>query len=94
MTKSSTKSRSAKSTDSSVVTPLHGRKQTKSSLESDLLILKEQLQQIEEQLANLSEVNASKVVDLHNRIEAGEYEIDPERIARKIMDLESEINSN
>jgi len=94
VTKSGSKSHSAKASDSSVVTPLRGRNQAPSNLESDLLILKEQLRQIEKQLANLPEFNASKVVDLHNRIEAGEYEIDPERIAHKIMELESEINSN
>lgn len=77
---------------SAVVTPMHGRTKRQSALENDLLLLKEQLQQIEEQLENLSEVNASKVVDLHNRIAAGEYEFDPERIARKLMELESEIN--
>ncbi len=98
VTKSDSKSLSAKKTAknsaSSVVTPLQGRSDTPSSMESDLLILKEQLRQIKEQLDNLCEVHASKVVDLHNRIEAGEYEIAPERIARKIMGLESEINGN
>lgn len=96
MNKSDSKSNTSESAEnnaeSSVVTPLHGRDSQTTSLEADLLLVKEQLRQIEEQLENLSEVNASKVVDLHNRIEAGEYEINPERIARKLLDLESELN--
>jgi anti-sigma28 factor (negative regulator of flagellin synthesis) len=38
-------------------------------------------------------INVSRIVGLHNRIAAGEYKIDPQRLAEKLIGLESVLNS-
>ena len=59
---------------------------------AELESLRQQLEDLEQQLRHLPEVNASKVVDLHNRVESGSYEVDADRIAEKLTQLESELN--
>ena len=44
---------------------------------------------LESRIKQLPDIDAARVVELHNRIMAGEYEIDSERLASKIVDLES-----
>jgi flagellar biosynthesis anti-sigma factor FlgM len=54
-----------------------------------------QLVDIEELEANIKQspdINASRVVNLHHRIEAGEYEIDSTRLAEKMIAFESELD--
>ncbi len=48
---------------------------------------------LESRIKQLPDIDAARVVELHNRIMAGEYEIDSERLAGKILDLESSIDS-
>lgn len=43
------------------------------------------------ELQQLSPVNASRVVKLHDRIEAGEYKLDSKRIAEKLMKFEKSL---
>lgn len=44
---------------------------------------------LEQHIKQLPEVDTARVVELHNRIMAGEYEVDSERLAGKLLDLES-----
>lgn len=44
------------------------------------------------ELEQLSEVNASRVVKLHDQIAAGEYTIDSRRVAQKMIDFEASLD--
>ncbi|MDD9889976.1 MAG: flagellar biosynthesis anti-sigma factor FlgM [Gammaproteobacteria bacterium] len=48
---------------------------------------------LESRIKQLPEIDAARVVELHNRILAGEYEIDSEQLAGKLIDLEAAIDS-
>jgi len=47
---------------------------------------------LESRIKQLPNIDAARVVELHNRIIANEYKIDSERLAGKIIDLESSFN--
>lgn len=49
------------------------------------------LSALEAAIAQLPEIDAARVVDLHNRIIAGEYKIESDRLAGKLIDLESSL---
>ena len=49
------------------------------------------LSALESKINLLPEIDTAKVVDIHNRIMAGEYEIDADRLAGKLKDLESSL---
>ena len=44
---------------------------------------------LETTIKQLPEIDAARVVDLHNRIIAGEYKIDADRLADKLLNLEA-----
>lgn len=44
---------------------------------------------LEQRIELLPEVDTARVVELHSRIMAGEYAVDSERLAGKLLDLES-----
>lgn len=46
---------------------------------------------LEQRIRQLPDVDAARVVDLHHRIKAGDYSIDSESIAEKMLNLESSI---
>ena len=48
---------------------------------------------LESRITQLPNIDAARIVELHNRIIANEYEIDSKRLAGKIIDLESSFNS-
>ena len=48
---------------------------------------------LESRIEQVPNIDAARVVELHNRIIANEYEIDSERLASEIIDLESSLNS-
>ena len=48
---------------------------------------------LESRIKQLPNIDAARLVELHNRIIANEYEIDSKRLAGKIIDLESSFNS-
>jgi len=48
---------------------------------------------LESRIKNLPDIDAARVVELHNRITSGDYTIDSESIAGKILSLESSIES-
>lgn len=57
------------------------------ALQEDLELLAKLRQQIEQ----LPDMDASKIVRLHERIMRGEYHVDSERLASKLSDFESEL---
>ena len=50
------------------------------------------LSALESAIRQLPDIDAARVVELHNRIMAGEYQIDAERLAHKILALESSLD--
>jgi flagellar biosynthesis anti-sigma factor FlgM len=57
------------------------------ALQKDL----ELLARLREQIEQLPDIDASKIVRLHERIMRGEYQIDSDSIADKLSDFESEL---
>ena len=51
------------------------------------------LNELRAAIDELPELNATKVVALHRRIVNGDYKIDSERLAGKLMELESSLDS-
>jgi len=51
-----------------------------------------QWQHIEELIRQLPEIDAARVVRLHDRIMAAEYAVDSERLAQKLLTLETALN--
>ena len=58
----------------------------------ELQALRQCLQELLDESGELSAINASRVVDLHHRIVAGDYGINTSRIAEKLAQLEAVIN--
>jgi len=48
--------------------------------------------ELENTIKELPCIDAARVVDIHNRITAGEYEVDSKRLAAKLIDMESSID--
>lgn len=48
---------------------------------------------LENRIKQLPDLDAARVVELHNRIVAGEYKINPVSIAEKMLSLESSIDN-
>lgn len=51
------------------------------------------LDELRAAIDELPEMNATKVVSLHRRIVNGDYKIDSERLAGKLIELESSLDS-
>jgi anti-sigma28 factor (negative regulator of flagellin synthesis) len=51
------------------------------------------LNELRAAIDELPELNATKVVALHRRIVNGDYKIDSERLAGKLIELESSLDS-
>jgi len=87
-----------KNAKNSVISSLNGQRrsatQTPASTSTDTVALSTQaidISALEARIQQLPDIDAARVVELHNRIMAGEYEIDSERLAGKILDLESSL---
>lgn len=52
------------------------------------------MKKLETEIQDSPTINASKIVDIHNRIIAGEYKIDAKRLAEKVIELESILDSH
>lgn len=81
-----------------VVTSFRGDRRSvsvdSSSPSSDTVALSSQavdLSALEQRIKQLPEVDAARVVDLHHRIKAGDYSIDSDSIAQKMLDLETSV---
>ena len=68
----------------SVVTSLQRDKQ---QVEPDI-----DLDELRAALDELPRINATKVVSLHRRIVNGDYKVDSERLAEKLMELEASLD--
>lgn len=51
------------------------------------------LNELRAAIDELPELNATKVVALHRRIVNGDYKVDSERLAEKLIELESSLDS-
>ncbi len=54
----------------------------------------ETLRELKETIDQLPEINATRVVQLHQRIMAGEYVVDLERLTDKLLALEAQIEAD
>jgi len=52
----------------------------------------EKLKTLEQQLGQESVVNEQKVAHVRAALQSGSYQVDPEKIAEKMLDLESNID--
>ena len=50
------------------------------------------LKRIEASLASISEVNEGKVQAMRERLDSGDYKIDPEKLAQKLRKLEQDLS--
>ena len=85
-----------RNSSASVVTSFRGDRRSVetngSEKSADTVALSNQavdLNALEQRIKQLPEVDTARVVELHNRIMSGDYEVDSERLAGKILDLES-----
>lgn len=51
------------------------------------------IMELKAEIQDAPTINTSKIVDLHRRIVAGEYKIDAKRLAEKVIELESILDS-
>jgi flagellar biosynthesis anti-sigma factor FlgM len=81
-----------------VVTDIRSERRSlaKSAQAADKLLTEQQLARqlaaLEENINQLPDIDTARVVALHNRILAGEYEIDAERLAASLMDFELKLD--
>jgi len=71
-------------------------KSNQTAISKDTVALNSQaidMSSLESRIEQLPNIDAARVVELHNRIIANEYKIDSERLASEIIDLESSLNS-
>jgi negative regulator of flagellin synthesis FlgM len=64
-----------------------------STTQSDTVVLTDmaaRLQSLEQKLANQSDVDQAHVDRVRDAISSGEYRVDPDRVADKMMDFESD----
>lgn len=52
------------------------------------------MKKLEAEIHESPTINASRIVDIHNRIVAGEYKIDAKRLAERVIELESILDSH
>jgi len=88
-----------RSNNAGVVTSFRGDRKTVNSdapsASTDTVAISNQavdLSALESHIKQLPEIDTARVVDLHSRILAGEYNIDAESIAGKMLDLEASID--
>jgi len=65
------------------------RNMAKTSLESE--IHPEKLAKLQTRISQLPEIDAAKIVDLHDRIISGEYKVDSKSLAEKLRKFEADI---
>ena len=85
-----------KSMVSSIGGKLRSVKSSRATSSKDTVVLNSpaiDMDALESRIKQLPNIDAARVVELHNRIIANEYEIDSKRLAGKIIDLESSFNS-
>ena len=68
------------------------RRQLEGEISLEALKSQVDMEKLETIIRQAPDINASRVVSLHHRIEAGEYEIDPARVAEKLFAFETSID--
>lgn len=58
----------------------------------DLQLLAEQVERLKQHLDELPEVDATRVIQIYNRIQAGSYQVDADRLAEKLTAMESALD--
>jgi len=89
-----TRSQKAQKADTAATESQH--QQTVAAASPDTVKLSSQavdLSQLEHRISQLPDTDVARVVDLNNRITSGEYQIDSERIASKMLDMEALFDS-
>jgi len=85
-----------KSVVSSFSRKLRSAKSNQAATSKDTAVLNSQavdMGALKSRIEQAPNIDAARIVELHNRIIANEYEIDSERLASEIIDLESALNS-
>lgn len=90
-TKNSKSSSTARTTGS--ITPMASRRKRSASAAELLAAEGIDLAAVVHELEQLSPVNASRVVKLHDRIGAREYPLDSRRIASKLLQFEKSLKN-
>ena len=68
--------------------------QAKGSVRQDAVVLTDQAQQlgrVQQRLSNAPTTNQAKVEALKSAIDKGEYKVDSQRVAKKMMTMESDL---
>jgi len=92
---STTPSKTLRSGTTAMVTPLnrHQRKSLKTIDKAATIPGDEtRLNHLRESIEQLPDIDATRVVQLHHRITAGDYEIDSDRLAEKLLNLENQLS--
>ena len=81
----------------SVVTEFRNKRNSKAEAEArlspdDLQLLAEQVERLKQHLDELPEVDATRVIQIYNRIQAGSYQVDADRLAEKLSAMESALD--
>lgn len=89
-----------RTTESSVVTRFSIVRKTKKQVSkpavnrpAERVLRSIDMGKLEAEIHESPTINASKIVDIHRRIIAGEYKIDTKRLAEKVIELESILDS-
>ncbi len=67
----------------------HPRKSKFSSVESELL--PDELAKLQSRISQLPEIDAARIVELHDRLISGEYKIDSKSLAEKLRKFEADL---
>jgi negative regulator of flagellin synthesis FlgM len=81
----------------SVVTEFRNKRNSQAEAEArlspdDLQLLAEQVERLKQHLDELPEVDATRVIQIYNRIQAGSYQVDADRLAEKLTAMESALD--
>lgn len=81
----------------SVVTEFRNKRNADEEAEArlspdDLQLLAEQVERLKQHLDELPEVDATRVIQIYNRIQAGSYQVDADRLAEKLTAMESALD--
>lgn len=82
---------------SSVVTEFRNKRNSKEEAEArlspdDLQLLAEQVERLKQHLDELPEVDATRVIQIYNRIQSGSYQVDADCLAEKLSAMESALD--
>lgn len=95
--KSSPSAKPAAQQDDPVVASFRDKREVEGDLapqtsEADLQLLATQLERLKQHLEDLPEVDATRVIQIYNRLQAGDYQVDANRLAEKLTALESALD--